>query len=78
MPKQNYGAINKWKSENTDRIQILPRKSEHFPERIQLAVEAGKANSRQAYILNAVKQALERDGIPEIVEETVEESENEH
>ena len=64
MAKQNYEAINKWKSENTERIQILPRKSEHISERIQLAIEQGKAKSRQAYILDAIKKALEADGIP--------------
>lgn len=64
MAKQNYEAISKWKSENTERIQILPRKSEHISERIQLAIEQGKAKSRQAYILDAIKKALEADGIP--------------
>ena len=52
MTKQNYAAINKWKSEKADRIQILPRKEEHIPERIQMAIDAGHAKSRQAYILN--------------------------
>ncbi len=71
MAKQNYEAISKWKSENTERIQILPRKSEHISERIQLAIEQGKAKSRQAYILDAIKKALEADGIP-----TIEDSDN--
>lgn len=69
MAKQNYAAINKWKSENADRIQILPRKDEHIPERIQMAIDAGHAKSRQAYILKAINDALERDGIPRIVDE---------
>ena len=64
MAKQNYEAINKWKSENTERIQILPRKSEHISERIQMAIDQGRAKSRQAYILDAIKKALEADGIP--------------
>ena len=71
MAKQNYEAISKWKSENTERIQILPRKNEHISERIQLAIEQGKAKSRQAYILDAIKKALEADGIP-----TIEDSDN--
>ena len=71
MAKQNYEAISKWKSENTERIQTLPRKSEHISERIQLAIEQGKAKSRQAYILDAIKKALEADGIP-----TIEDSDN--
>ena len=58
MTKQNYSAINKWKSENTEHIQILPRKSEHISERIQLAIDQGKAKSRQAYILDAVKKNI--------------------
>lgn len=66
MAKQNYEAINKWKAENTERIQILPRKSEHISERIQLAIEQGKAKSRQAYILDAIKKALDADGIPSL------------
>ena len=74
MAKQNYSAINKWKSENTDRIQILPRKSEHIPERIQLAVDAGKAASRQAYILNSIREALDRDGIPNISPDATDQS----
>jgi len=66
MAKQNYAAISKWQKENVDRIQILPRKDEHIPDRIQLAIDAGFAPSRQAYILAAIRAALERDGIPEI------------
>ena len=65
MTKQNYAAINKWKSENTDRIQILPRKSDQLPQRIQQAVDAGLSKSRQSYIIEAVKARLDSDGIPE-------------
>lgn len=64
MPKQNYAKIREWQGENTDRIQILARKSDHLPERIQQAIDAGKAKSRQSYIIAAVKDALDRDGIP--------------
>jgi len=69
MPKQNYENINKWKAEKTDRIQILPRKEEHIPERIQMAIDAGKSASRQAYIIKAIERALENDGIPSIKED---------
>ena len=69
MPsKQNTKAIEAWQKENVDRILIKPRKKEHFPERIQLAIEKGAARSRQAYILNAIRKALEEDGIPELGE----------
>ena len=64
MPKQNYAAISKWKSEKTDRIQILPRKEEQLPARIQQAVDAGLSKSRQSYIIEAVKARLDADGIP--------------
>ena len=70
MPsKQNIQAISKWQEDNTDLVRIRIRKMEHIPERIQLAIDAGKASSRQAYIINAILAALERDGIPEITED---------
>ena len=60
--KQNLEYIAKWKLENTDRIVIQPRKDVRLPGRIQQAIEAGRAASRQDYIINAVLAALERDG----------------
>ena len=63
---QNIKAIDAWQAENVEKILIKPRKSEHISERIQIAIEQGKAKSRQAYIIEAVKKALEADGIPEI------------
>ena len=62
--KQNIQAIDAWNRENTDLIRVRARKEEHINERIQLAIEQGKAKSRQAYLLDAVKKALEADGIP--------------
>ena len=67
--KQNTKAIDVWQAEHVERIMIKPRKEEHFSERIQLAVDKGCAKSRQAYILDAVRRALEADGIPMIEEE---------
>ena len=70
MPrKQNTKAIDVWQAEHVDRIIIKPRKEEHFSERIQMAIEKGCGKSRQAYILEAVRKALEADGIPMIEEE---------
>ena len=46
-----------------ERIVIKPNKKEHISERIQIAVDKGLAKSRQAYILAAVRRALEEDGI---------------
>ena len=66
---QNIKAIDAWQAENIEKILIKPRKTEHISERIQLAIDQGKAKSRQAYILVAVKKALEADGIPTLGDE---------
>jgi len=67
MPsKQNTQAIDAWNRENTDLIRIRARKEEHLNERIQIAIDRGITKSRQAYILDAVRKALEEDGIPMI------------
>ena len=67
--KQNIKAIEEWNRENTDLIRIRVRKKEHLVERLQLAIDKGCGKSRQAYILEAVRRALEADGIPMIEEE---------
>ncbi len=65
MPKkQDTKAIAAWAKENTDLIQFRARKHEHLPERVQQAVDQGYAKSRQAYMLEAIRRALESDGIP--------------
>lgn len=65
MPsKQNTQAIDAWNRENTDLIRIRARKEERLNERIQIAIDRGITKSRQAYILDAVRKALEEDGIP--------------
>ena len=67
MPsKQNTQAIDAWNRENTDLIRIRARKEERLNERIQIAIDRGITKSRQAYILDAVRKALEEDGIPMI------------
>lgn len=67
MPsKQNTKAIQAWMDEKTDMIKIRARKEERMPERIQMALDKGIAKSRQAYILDAIRKALEADGIPEL------------
>lgn len=68
VKKQNTKAIDAWQAEHVDRIIIKPRKEEHFSERIQMAIDKGCGKSRQAYIIEAVRRALEADGIPEIEE----------
>ena len=62
--KQDIKAIDAWQSENVERIVIKPRKADQITERIQIAIDRGIAKSRQAYILDAVKKALDADGIP--------------
>jgi len=70
MPsKQNTKAIQAWMDEKTDMIKIRARKEERMPERIQMALDKGIAKSRQAYILDAIRKALEADGIPELKDE---------
>ena len=64
--KQNLKAIDAWQAENVERIVIKPNKKEHISDRIQIAIERGITKSRQAYILDAIRKALENDGIPEI------------
>ena len=69
MPsKQNTKAIDAWQAEHLERIVIKPNKKEHLYERVQAAVDRGLAKSRQAYILAAIRKALEEDGIPPIEE----------
>ena len=64
--KQDIKAIDAWQSENIERIVIKPRKADHISERIQIAIDRGLTKSRQAYIVDAVKRALDVDGIPSI------------
>lgn len=67
MPsKQNLKAIDAWQAENIERIVIKPNKKEHISDRIQIAIDRGIAKSRQSYILDAVRKALEEDDIPVI------------
>ena len=64
--KQNLKAIDAWQAENVERIVIKPNKKEHISDRIQIAIDRGIAKSRQAYILDAIRKALEADDIPMI------------
>ena len=76
MPsKQNTKAITSWKKDNIDIIRLEPKKSAHIPARVQLAVNAGKSTSRQAYILSAILEKLERDGIPVLEDASTSEEE---
>lgn len=67
--KQNTKVIDEWKKEHTDLVRLRPRKEERIIERVQMAVEKGCGKSRQAHMLEAIKKALENDGIPELKDE---------
>lgn len=67
--KQNTKAIHAWTLEHTDMIRFRARKEERLPERLQMVVDQGIAKSKQAYILEVLRKALELDGIPELKEE---------
>ena len=64
--KQNLKAIDAWQAENIERIVIKPNTKEHISDRIQSAIERVITKRRQAYILDAVRKALEADDIPMI------------
>ena len=67
MPsKQNIEKIANWKKENVDVIRMPVRKEYQLPERLDYAVQQGIAASRQAYIIAAVNEKLDRDGIKRI------------
>ena len=72
--KQNIEKIAAWKKANVTRITIEVRNDSGIADRIAAAVEAGKAASRQAYIVAAVETALAGDGFPAEVSEGSEEN----
>ena len=63
VKKQDPVKIRAWKRENIDTIRAEARKELRLPERIAAAVDAGRASSRQEYIIGAICERLERDGI---------------
>lgn len=66
MAKQNIQKINEWKAAKITRINLELRNDTGIVQALQSAVDTGRAKSRQAYIIEAVRSALERDGIPVI------------
>lgn len=59
--KQAYDIA--YAKNNLDRIIIQAQKTINLPGRLKMAVEAGKAPSRQAYIINALISHLKKDGL---------------
>lgn len=74
MGKQNIQKINEWKAAKVTRINLEFRNDTGIVQAIQSAVDTGKAKSRQAYIIEAVRGALEKDGIPIVPPEAVNQS----
>lgn len=62
--KQDTKKIAAWKAANVDTIRFEVRKAERLNERIAAAVSAGKAASRQAYLIAAINARLTEDGFP--------------
>lgn len=78
MAKQNIEAIAKWQKEKTDFIRFRVRKENQIPDRVQMAVDAGKAKSRQDYYIRAIMEKLEHDGFPVTEIDDTQEDENEN
>lgn len=54
---------NELNRQTRDNILIQPRKDAELPRKIAEAIAAGKAASRTEYIVTAILEKLERDGI---------------
>ena len=64
VSKEQIEKIAKYQKTNNEQILIKPRKEDRISERIQILIDAKKTSSKQAYIIQAVKNQLELDGIP--------------
>ena len=62
--KKQIDRISEYQKANNEQILIKPRREDRISERIQILIEQGKATSKQAYIIQAVKNQLEADGLP--------------
>ena len=62
--KEQMEKIAKYQKANNEQILIKPRKEDRISERIQILIDEKKVSSKQAYIIQAVKNQLERDGLP--------------
>ena len=66
VSKAQIDKIAKYQKTNNEQILIKPRKEDRISERIQVLIDAKKTTSKQAYILDAIRKALEADDIPMI------------
>ena len=62
--KQDVKKIDEWQKENIERITIKPNKKLKITARIDSAIANGYKGKRQTYIIDAICEKLERDGIP--------------
>lgn len=62
--KKQIDRISEYQKANNEQILIKPRKADRISERIQVLIERGKTTSKQAYIIQAVKDQLDADGVP--------------
>ena len=61
--KKQIDRIAEYQKTNNEQILIKPRKEDRISERIQVLIDSGKVASKQAYIIQAVKNQLEADGV---------------
>ena len=62
--KKQIDRISEYQKTNNEQILITPRKEDRISERIQVLIEQKRVSSKQAYIIQAVKNQLDADGIP--------------
>ena len=62
--KKQMDKIAEYQKANNEQILIKPRREDRISERIQVLIDAKKTTSKQAYIIQAAKNQLERDGVP--------------
>ena len=55
VSKEQIDKIAKYQKANNEQILIKPRKEDRISERIQVLIDAKKTTSKQAYIIQAVK-----------------------
>ena len=64
VTKKQIEKISEYQKANNEQILIKPRKEDRISERIQELIKQGKTPSKQAYIIQAVKNQLDADGVP--------------
>jgi len=64
VTKKQIDKISEYQKANNEQILIKPRKEDRVSERIQVLIRQGRTPSKQAYIIQAVKNQLDADGVP--------------